>query len=72
MKIVRQETVEAVEQTGALTSSLLFFLLFGDIKNVTFQFKRQFYITIFYSWLNLLICALTKILASFPDRKDPI
>lgn len=72
MKIVRQETVGAVEQTGALTSSLLFFLLFGDIKNVTFQFKRQFYITIFNSWLNLLICALTKILASFPDRKDPI
>lgn len=39
MKIVRQETVGAEEQTGALTSSLLFFLLFGDIKNVTFQFK---------------------------------
>lgn len=39
MEIVRQETVGAEEQTGALTSSLLFFLLFGDMKDVSFQFE---------------------------------
>lgn len=60
MKIVRQETVGAEEQTGALTSSLLFFLLFGDIKNVTFQFKGQFYITIFIHALIYLFVLLQK------------
>lgn len=54
------ETVGAVEQMGALTSSLLFFLLFGDIKNVTFQFKRQFYITIFIHGLTYLFVLLQK------------